>query len=49
MKDESDFEDDEEFLFDEVTGARVKKPVMSVLNKKKVNKYELDDLFVSEY
>lgn len=49
MKEESDFEDDEEFMFDEVTGGRSKKPVMSVLNKKKVSKYELDDLFAEEY
>ncbi|MDO8740998.1 MAG: hypothetical protein Q7J54_05505 [Candidatus Woesearchaeota archaeon] len=48
MKEESDFEDDEDFMFDEVTGGRSKKPVMSVLNKKKISKYELDDLFAGD-
>jgi len=39
----------DEFEFDEVTGARNKKPVMSALNKKKLSKYELDELFAGDY
>ncbi len=35
----------EEFLLDEVTGKR-RKPVMSVLNKTKLSKHEMDDLFL---
>lgn len=34
-----------EYEMDEVVGARDKKPVMSVLNKGKLSKYEMDDLF----
>lgn len=42
-----DDEDSEnvEYVYDEVTGGRMKKPVMSVLNKTKLSKYEMDDLF----
>lgn len=35
----------EEFLLDEINGSRGKKPVISILNKKKLNRYEMDDLF----
>ncbi len=40
-------DDDEnvEYVYDEITGGRTKKPVMSVLNKTKLSKYEMDDLF----
>ena len=38
-------EDKEDFLLDEISG-RKKKPVMGVLNKKKLSKYEMDELFV---
>lgn len=40
--------EEKEFVFDEVTGARNKKPIMSVLNKTKLNKHEMDDLFLIE-
>ena len=40
-----DDDDDVEYVYDEVTGGRMKKPVMSVLNKTKLSKYEMDDLF----
>lgn len=42
MSEEADNEDDYEF--DEVVGGRDKKPVMSILNKGKLSKYEMDDL-----
>ena len=40
------FEDaeEEEFLLDEVSG-RKRKPVMSALNKTKLSRYEMDDIF----
>lgn len=33
-----------DFEFDEVVGGRDKKPVLSLLNKGKLSKYEMDDL-----
>jgi len=36
---------EEEYEYDEVVGGRDKKPVLSALNKKKLNRYEMDDLF----
>ncbi|MAG08094.1 hypothetical protein CMO89_01365 [Candidatus Woesearchaeota archaeon] len=42
---EMDSKEKEEFLYDEVTGSRNKKPVMSVLNKAKLGKHEMDELF----
>jgi len=42
---EMDSEEKEEFLYDEVTGGRNKKPVMSILNKTKLSKHEMDELF----
>lgn len=36
--------DETDFEFDEVVGGRDKKPVMSLLNKGKLSKYEMDDL-----
>ena len=39
---ESDFE------YDEVRGAHGRKPKMALLNKGKISKYEMDDLFLSE-
>lgn len=36
---------EEEYEYDEVVGGRDKKPVLSALNKKNLNKYEMDDLF----
>ncbi|MCB9362545.1 hypothetical protein H6504_03845 [Candidatus Woesearchaeota archaeon] len=37
-------EDQEEYMLDEVSG-RKRKSVMSLLNKTKLNKYEMDDIF----
>jgi len=39
-------EKDDDFILDEVRGSHGRKPRMSVLNKKKLSKYELDDLFL---
>ena len=38
-------EEQEEFVYDEVTGARGKKTALSVLNKRVVGDHELDELF----
>ncbi len=38
--------DVEEFEHDSVTGRKAKRPKMSVLNKSKLSKQELDDLFL---
>ena len=38
-------EDEEEYLLDEVSG-RKRKSVMSILNKTKLSRYEMDDLFI---
>ena len=35
---------EDDFEFDSVVGGRDKKPVMSMLNKGKLSKYEMDDL-----
>ena len=35
---------EDDYEFDAVVGGRDKKPVMSVLNKGKLSKYEMDDL-----
>ena len=40
--------EDEEYLLDEINGTRSKKPVMSILNKQKLSKQEMDELFLSE-
>tara|TARA_Y100000310_G_C20538116_1_gene741891 strand:- start:91 stop:222 length:132 start_codon:yes stop_codon:yes gene_type:complete len=39
----------EEFVYDQVTGSKGKKKVMSALNKTKLSKYEMDDLFLEEF
>lgn len=39
---------DTDYEFDEVRGAHGRKPKMAVLNKTKLSKYEMDDLFTSE-
>ena len=44
FKDDKISEEDE-FLLDEITGKK-RKPVMSVLNKTKLGKHEMDDLFL---
>ena len=36
----------EEFEFDEIRGAHGKKPKMAILNKKKLNSFEMDELFL---
>jgi hypothetical protein len=41
-------ENDEEFVYDEVTGSKGKKKVLSVLNKSKLSKYEMDEIFCGE-
>ena len=33
-----------DYEYDEIVGGRDKKPVMSILNKGKLSKYEMDDL-----
>lgn len=38
--------DDDEFVLDEVRGNHGKKTKLSVLNKKKLDPYEMDDLFL---
>jgi hypothetical protein len=45
-----DFKENAEndFEFDEVRGEHGRKPKMAILNKTKLSKYELDDLFTSE-
>ncbi len=35
---------DEEYEYDEIVGGRDKKPIMSTLNKKKLSKFEMDEL-----
>ncbi len=45
--DELEGEEEEEYLLDEISG-RKRKPVMSTLNKKKLSRYEMDELFVEE-
>ena len=37
---------DEDFEMDMVRGSFGKKPKMSVLNKKRINKHEMDELFL---
>jgi len=38
-------DDHSDFLYDEITGGKGKKPVLSVLNKGKLSKFEMDELF----
>ena len=40
--------DEEDFEFDEIRGEAGKKPKMAVLNKTKLSRYELDNLFLTE-
>jgi hypothetical protein len=37
-----------DFEFDEVRGEHGRKPKMAILNKTKLSKYEMDDLFTAE-
>ena len=50
MEDYEDFREDsedKEWMYDEVTGQK-RKDQMAVLNKRKISKYELDEVFTSE-
>ncbi len=40
---------EEEYIFDEVTGSKGKKSVLSNLNKKKLSKWEMDNMFCDFY
>jgi hypothetical protein len=40
--------DEDEYMFNEITGAKGKKSVMSALNKTKISKFEMDELFCDE-
>lgn len=42
---ESDKNDDNDYVFDEVKGAHGKKPILSKLNQRKVGKHEMDEIF----
>jgi hypothetical protein len=44
---EKDFSE-KDFEFDEVRGEHGRKPKMAILNKTKLSKYEMDDLFTAE-
>ncbi len=46
MEQETVMEND--FEFDEVRGEHGRKPKMAILNKTKLSKYEMDDLFTAE-
>ncbi len=48
MFDEDNDHDSGDFEFDEIRGAHGRKPKMAILNKSKLSKYEMDDLFTSE-
>ena len=39
---------EKDFEFDEVRGEHGRKPKMAILNKTKLSKYEMDDLFTAE-
>ena len=41
-------EKDKEYEYDEIRGAHGRKPKMAVLNKSKLSKYEMDELFLNE-
>lgn len=43
LEEESEL-DENEYEFDSIVGGRDKKPIMSMLNKGKLSKYEMDDL-----
>lgn len=44
-----DEEEHEEFFYDEINGGKGKKPILSVLNKSKVSKFELDEVFCERH
>ncbi len=39
---------DDDFEFDEIKGEAGKKPKMAVLNKGRISKWEMDELFLGE-
>jgi hypothetical protein len=45
---QEDMNESKDFEFDEVRGEHGRKPKMAILNKSKLSKYEMDDLFTSE-
>lgn len=42
-------DDGDEVVYDQVTGARGKKTILSALNKTKISDYEMDEIFAGEY
>ena len=48
MFDEDDDRDEGDYEYDEVRGSFGRKPKMAALNKSRLSKYEMDDLFTSE-
>lgn len=41
-------DEDEEYLHDQITGAYKKKKRMSILNKRDLSSFEMDELFLGE-
>ena len=40
--------EEKDFEYDEVRGAHGRKPKMAILNKTRLSKYEMDDLFLGD-
>lgn len=40
-----ELKDEEDFVYDEVNGGRGKKRVLDALNKTKISKHEMDEIF----
>ena len=40
---------DDEIIYDQVTGGRGKKTVLSALNKTKLSDFEMDEIFAGDY
>ncbi|MDP7324247.1 MAG: hypothetical protein QF632_05805 [Candidatus Woesearchaeota archaeon] len=38
-----------DFVYDQITGGKGKKKVLSALNKTRLTKHELDDLFLDDF
>lgn len=45
MFDEHEIKDKDEFVLDEINGSRNKRTALSTLNKRRVSKFEMDELF----
>lgn len=43
-----EYYEESDFEYDEIRGEHGKRPKMAVLNKTKLSRYELDELFTSE-